>query len=558
MALVALGVAGAVGCSRCGGQDEKREVKEAVEPPVQAPEGLVAELQLPTPNESWGKLQRAVGGAAGILPSTLGGLVCAFAALDAGLGPEIDGTAPAHGVVAGDPDHLEWILAAKLVDPRKARALLVDGDVARFTAREHGSLTELVPRGAPPPVSVALARGGFLLVAGQAETLERLGPYATRTLPTRAAAPHAAIVDLPRALFARVGPWVERTWGAFRKEKLAQDDAMRTAHGGRAPDFADPKAIVSALDGALTNRLAVVGDLERAKVTVDVAEHLVQVHLDATPREGEGPASSWVGGLAAGDREPLDDAPADAALVSLSRSRREARVEDADGWKKSIGAVLGERLPEGDRKRIDAVVDDWTAARGDVLLAGAFAGGPSGAFARAPVGDAAAATRALGGVVDLLKLPLLRDAAKLEPPTLELRDVPSVGKVHVARVQRAEAKGRPADPKAKPPALGLAWAVEGGAATVAAGEEPADLVTRVAHPSRRVRDEAAIQAALRMTSAQPTLLLVAQPLLLDPKRANLPVAPVVVGVGRADRALYVDVIVADGVLREVARRQIGL
>ena len=91
-------------CSSCKADDaSSNEVDAAAfaaEPPVPMPEGLVAEATLLDPNPFWGKLQKGVGGALGILPMTLGGLVCAFAGIDPSLGPEIDGTAPAYGVIA--------------------------------------------------------------------------------------------------------------------------------------------------------------------------------------------------------------------------------------------------------------------------------------------------------------------------------------------------------------------------------------------------------------------------------------------------------------------------
>src|SRR5215471_8389411 len=116
-------------CGSCGREAPPLDgaAQGAVEPPVAAPEALVAEILIPTPNGTWGRVQRGVGGGFGILPATLGGVLCAFGGLDPSLGPEIDGMAPVAGVVTGgDSGAFGWALAAKLVEPRRAKDLLLD------------------------------------------------------------------------------------------------------------------------------------------------------------------------------------------------------------------------------------------------------------------------------------------------------------------------------------------------------------------------------------------------------------------------------------------------
>src|SRR5438105_3001503 len=89
-------------CSKCGSQPEPGAA-DAAEAAVQAPPDLLADLYVSTPNASWGKLQRGVGGAIGILPPGIGGMVCTACGMDFSFADEIDGTSPAYGVIAGDP-----------------------------------------------------------------------------------------------------------------------------------------------------------------------------------------------------------------------------------------------------------------------------------------------------------------------------------------------------------------------------------------------------------------------------------------------------------------------
>src|SRR3954464_3303657 len=85
-------------CEKCGKPDEK--LVDAAEPPVPAPDGLLADVYVSTPNSSWGKLQRGIGGAVGILPPGIGGMVCTACGIDFTFADEIDGTSPAYAVIA--------------------------------------------------------------------------------------------------------------------------------------------------------------------------------------------------------------------------------------------------------------------------------------------------------------------------------------------------------------------------------------------------------------------------------------------------------------------------
>ena len=169
---LAIGLAGVVAISArgrtCGegpSEEATTNTTKVDEPLVPAPEALLADVIVGTPNASWGRLQRGIGGAVGILPASAGGIVCAIAGLDPYLAAEIDGSAAAFGAVAGDPADPRYLFAVRLVDLRKARASLVDGETARFASRDAGGMTELLAKGGgnPPPVALGISPNGYLL-----------------------------------------------------------------------------------------------------------------------------------------------------------------------------------------------------------------------------------------------------------------------------------------------------------------------------------------------------------------------------------------------------------
>jgi hypothetical protein len=525
LALLALG-----GCGSCG--KEAPPIEDAavagVEAPVPAPEGLVADLVVPTPNATWGRVQRGVGGALGILPATLGGVVCAFSGLDPTLGPEIDGVAPVTGVVtAGEGRAFGWALAMKLVEPRRAKDLLLDGEGARYVAKAAGTMTQVVPKVGSLPIAVALANGGYLVLARDEADLASLGPYAYRTLPTRPVPETGGLVaDLREGAFKG---WLtaraKSSWEQTRGELLRLDDAEREKHGGRAPDFGDPRAILASIDDVVKERLAQMADLESGRVVVDADN--TQIHVDATLKPAGGAASAAVASMRPGDASPLLSAH-DGLVAVLVRDDAAGRAQTTTSVEAAVTKALGARIAEPEAKRLHAALEGWTKARGDWLVAGLV--GFEGAYVLTPAASGEPVDRALKDAVELAKAPPLKDA-------LRVRDVKWNGP-REAVLTYGEKK-----------TATLKWATEGGRAKVTLAAGPLETKT--------IADDPSIATAVTALGSGVTFAAVVQPLKLDPARAAVGAAPVVIGYGTKDGRIWVHADVADPLLREVAKGRMG-
>ena len=575
IALAALVLAAsAVSCSKCGDRNDDTQLTTKVEEPaLPAPAGLLADVYMATPNSSWAKLQRNIGGAVGILPASAGGIICAAAGLDPFVAAEIDGAAPIYGVIAGDPTNAGFVIAMKLVDLRKARAMLVDGDTARFTPKEDAGVTELVPKGGretDAPVVVGLSPNGYVLVARRSANLLELGPYVSRTLPKKPLPSDGALVfDVPRsALGAVMKPKLEQLWASAKAFLLVEDEAMRRNHGGRAPDYGDPKAIIGAADGWVTKRIGVVGDLEKMRIAVDVIEDGLSIVSTMTPVAGAGPARKWTDGMKVGDTAPFAALPVTTAAALVMRDSEEDRAEQSSALETAITSALGARLAEGDGKKLHEVLQDFTKARGDVITSALAWTEPQGIALRAPVRDADAAGRAMRGAVDLAKITPFKELLHVRDVTSSTEEVPELGKASVAmfarEVPRPPGAGRdggaPATIRgpARKSELGLAWVVTGDVLSVASSETPVATLSAVARPERKLSDEPAIKRSLAALGADASAVLVVQPLRFDVARANLPAAPLVIALGRKNTDATFRVDVANGLLRELARWQMGL
>lgn len=560
------------GCSSC----EKKEDKAAVpEVPVAAPADLLADVYAMSPNTSWSRLQRGIGGALGILPATLPGIIGFMAELDPRIANEIDGGAPIYGVVAGDPAHPIFCIAMKLVDPRRARMLLTDGETALFNVREEPALTHLVPKtrvertDKKQPAVSALTNNGYITVGKLPEDLSKLAAYATRTLPGRTLPKDAAIVaDVPRSAVATVlAPKLESAWNDAKGFLLVEDERMRGEHGGRAPDFGDPKAIVAALDAVVGRRIAVFRDLERVRFALDVSDDAVVLNSTLTPVAGDGPAKKWVQGMRVGDAAALLGLP-NTSLVAVSlRDTEEDRAAQATEMEKAIASSLGERLKEPDAKRLHDALDDWTKGRDETLAVAYSIDEPTGTFITTRARDAEAANRAIRSIVDLTKASPFKEMLRVKDVTMSAEEVPGFGKVQVAKLTREAVAKPPPGLKTPPgdagaavmsaPPAGVAWSTEGGSIALALGAEPLVTFKTSARPEKKLRDDPLVARFTTNVGATASTFAVIQPLRYDAKRAHLGAAPIAVAVSRKDGDAVVRLELSDLLLRELSRYFMG-
>ncbi|MBS2013978.1 MAG: hypothetical protein JST00_13900 [Deltaproteobacteria bacterium] len=574
----------AVSCSKCGENAEAQDAASAVLPPVPAPEGLLADIYVPAPNVVWQKVQRGIGGPVGILPSSAGGIVSMGLGLDPLVANEIDGAAPLFAVLAGDPSAPSWAIAFRLADARKARSVLADGEMARFSSREREGMTELVPKEGttPPQAAIAITKSSYLVLGKSAADLERLVPYVTRTLTARPLPSTGAVIaDVPRAAIATtIKPKLDGLWAAAKAYLLSADERMRAERGGRAPDFGDPKAIVEALDGYATKRLAVVGDLERMRIALDVTDDGIALQATMTPSGPTGPAATWTNAMKTGDLGPATDHAASSALVVATRDSEEDRAEQAQELEKALTKALGSRIGEADGKRLHDTIGEWTKARGEATTAALVWDEPQGLVLRTQARDVDASKSAMKGAVDLSRVSPFKEMLRVKDVTLSTDDVGGPEKASLAvflreppKVDPKDAKrrppppapaagdgGAPAPPKSEPKKdeLSLAWVVQSGALSVATGSHALSTLRSSVKPEKKLSDDPAIARPLRALGSDASLLVLAQPLRFDPSRANLPTAPLVMALGRREKDAFVRLDVANGLLRELARWQLGL
>lgn len=551
-------------CGSCGGRSGGTGASDAAAasyPPVPTPDGLVAQGWVRTPDALWSRLQNGVSGAVALLPPDVGSLVCAAVGLDARLAPLVDGKGTSYFVAADAAGAgLAWAAALPLKDAQQARTVLLGGDASAYTARAADGMQVLARSGKPLDAAAALADKGWLVVARDDADLARLGPYAWRTMPTLPVpdSPAAVVAQVPQSALA--GPLATRMrarWSETRRWLEDADRQQRESHGGRAPDFGDPRAIVASLDALVQRRIDLVSRGRGARVEADAGDGDVRVDVRLQPGAADAGAD-LVAAMRTGDERPMGALPADTLLALLSRSDAAMRTADAADAKAALVGALGDKASADDRRVFERTVDDWTAARGDWMTAAVAWGADRGLLLRTPSSDAG--PTAVREWIDLTRRPVLADPLRsllqIRPPTVTTASVPDVTDATVATF---------APPKGA--ALGVAWGMHDGELLVAAGEHAPKLLGAEATPPARLGDDPRVAAALAALGSDASFTVVSEPLRLDATRSasarpataeNEAAAALVFAWGRRGGDAWARVDVADELLRELVRMKAGL
>ena len=536
------------GCRRH--DDHGAPVAASPAPLPATPPRLLAEGTLSRPDAAWTEVQKQLGTLGAFLPATFSGVVGSALDLDRELTVLVDGTAPLYfAVEAGElpsgktasPPTVSWALALPVRDAARVATQL--GAELGATAGGEGGDGEtkvypLHPRlaaagGAVPADDVndpdadrldapvlarVVAAPRFLLVASSRAAAQALAPYITRALPesktmvASADDARALRVNLPHTALAGALPMlVASRWAEARAELAEEANTAREHHGGRAPDFADPDAVLKLADGVVERALAFVADVDHALFRLEIGDEQVSAQLTLTPVPGGTIAAPGVGSLAACDLAPLSAESLDSAAAALVCSHEDDRVSFAESTFAAVRDALGPRLPAADGERLHRALVDLAHQRGDGL---GFTMSPGGVVRLdMPVAvhagadgdaDAGAGTglmqQAVRTLVDLAHMPGFAEPLAAD---LGVRVRPSrESSAAIERVHGATAT----------PAGVIGWKIETGGAgrlVVAAGPS-LTAAPLLAPPTRALSDDARL-AALLGALGKPSFALVVQP-----------------------------------------------
>ncbi len=411
--LLALSVAAAAGCKDT---PKLGPAPVASMTPVPAPAGLVAEVLIPRPAQTWQRARALVGGPAAMLPQSFG----MGAAMLLGLSPKvaelIDGDVPAVGAATSDGAVELAVLAIHVRDGKKVLDDMTAGPQAKHLARvdEVSKVTLIEPKPGETSLNASMGvLGNYLLLGYAPDALLKVGPYAARTVSTRAMPTEdVVVVSQKEALGGPVRARIRGWWRDAKKTLEEADQRDRARHGGKEPTFADPKAAVAKADQTFASLFALLGDLDEARVALSMDDAGAHLAARVKPASKDGPASIEIGALTVGDAKPLAELPDDVSVAVLSRDTQELRKRGADDQLIAIDNLFQGKLADDDKKKVRELLDTWTRGRGDWLGVGASFYGSRRVYGRVAVADEKAFDAGLKGTLELLKVPAFRDPLK--------------------------------------------------------------------------------------------------------------------------------------------------
>jgi hypothetical protein len=501
--------------------------------PVPPPPGLVADAVVRGPDALWGRLQQGIAGPLAHLPSGVGGLLAATAKLDLTLAGEIDGAAPAYAAMATEERSVGWLVALKLRDLAHARAALLGGQKPRFTGRaiDGGVLVLGPPAGAPlPDPTLALSPLGYLLVASTEKELASLAPYATRTLPARPPSPHGLVVAATHAALAgAIDEHLAASLASLKSAALALDDAERKSHGNKDPDFGDPSVLVERTDNYARSKLAILGDLDHAELTLDADDDEVDVEVSLAT--GAGPSAKAFSGYATGNASPLLSVSGESEAAILMRDEPGTRADETKSLEESTVAVLKRALSDKDTVAVHEAFAAWAGARGPWLTVNAELGGAPALTLRSPTADEGRAMRAIGGFVDLSNRPVFHQllAARLSVEGVSTATAASgaEGSTSIATFRRATT--RPGK-NGEAGEIAIAWAAAGQVLRVGVGASAARALRATKDADHLLGSDVRLAGKLGTLRDRAAMVFVLRPNLGPEAEGVRPSA--VLGVGR--------------------------
>jgi len=446
-------------------------------PDLPEPAGVLAELGVGRPDATFRTLRELGRPWSAILPAGFPMLTASLLGLPPLTADSFDPALPVVGLLlqtgSGTPT---WLLAVHSVSGPELIAKLCTGDRAPFRAQASAvaglKLIQPNPQAGTDvkPAPALAVFDNYLLIAERAESLLLAGPYAARMLPKRPPPKAAMALRFSHAsLTTTLVPGLRGLWAAYRTRLAHQDSTDRSAHGGRAPDFADPAQVILGADALVESLLSLLDGASTLELELDPFADRLDLTLQLEPEAGSD-VRTKLAALAEADARTLLKLPAETQVaLGLSRTadEREAAGKTAgEDWVRLLGARLGEH----DARQLRSVLADWELGRGAETCYGFLGGNEPGAFLVASVADEARLKRAGSGFFGLFALPGVRaplaeflGQPRVSEPAGSSNASPNVTR---RRLTFAAPAGRSA-----PPALSIAWSVDEQRAFAAASKD---------------------------------------------------------------------------------------
>jgi hypothetical protein len=434
-----------------------------------APASLLAELSLGNPKQTWQSVRLLGGDAAQSLPSSLPVLLATSLSFPPAAAGSLDESLPMVGAVLARDDAAEpdVVLGMHVVSGAELVASLTLGDGAKFRKVELAPRVQrLVAAPGAAEWSGALGvSGNYLLVATRAEALTAAGRFVADSVSKRARKdPGLELRANERLLKERVARLLRAAW-QMRRAALVDGMTKEREAKGRAPDFAEPEALLAGVDNTIESFLDVVESSRELVLSVTPDTPGLRVELALTPGT-DGASSLLAREMVTGSLLPLQGMPGstDAALMLRGDDAR-----PASGLSPLIAQLFGARLNSEQGAKLSSSIEAFQRTRRGATTIGIVTNPAPALLLRFELAEPKAFSGAVADVLRLVELGPVRSwlGGTLGTPALEL------GQVGAAAGRARLRFRRPSPASSSPASVSVSWEAEGaiGSVVVAADDK---------------------------------------------------------------------------------------
>jgi hypothetical protein len=495
--------------------------------PVAAPDGLLAELVVPTPAKLIADAREAAGEAI-FMQRTVGGMMAELLGFPIRMAEQVEEALPVVGAARKDG----FAVAIRVRSGDRFVEQITRGEDGTFASEADGDFTWLTPRPTARRARVAatIAKHDDSVVVGSSrDAVRALAPYLTRTLAPREP-PKLTRIDIrPGALVPLAA--------ALRVPELP------------APwqNLVEPEALLSAAR-------EIAGELGAGEATMELGKQALTVEARFAAHDGA--AKKRFAARPAMSAAQLLDVPDDVVVSAAWSEDEKARVAEVDARAKSLSALLGDALPAAERKHLTKALLDLAKGRGDEAGIGLRCTGVGlTGFATGSVADEKLLKDGLSSALSVAKHQAVTDRLEKEGLSLEtkktrIEEVPM--DLWRLRLSPAKESDNPREP------IDMLGGAAGKKFLAAAGMETIDTLQRLhaQDPERLLRRAEPMRQAGERLGTRVWLALLADPqslyACLQGQPSGTPAAPLALAVGPDGERVRVHLEVARSLLRVAA------
>lgn len=539
------------GCSKK--KAEPSEAKPAAPVAIPAPKGLVAEIVLANPGETWAKVRATMGGPLAMLPAQGGIFAATVFDLPPTAAEQFDMNIPAFGAVIDDDGRFAAVLAFHVKDGPKLAEIATTGEYARYVKKPDAPsgvvLLEAKEENPGPALGIS---GNYLTVASRSTDLTRFAPFVTQTLSSRKASKEDVVLLAPREGIAHLASRLRANWEQTKAELDGIDAMVKAKLGPDASSASRTRMLVENFDRAIS----IAADFDEARLSLALEGDFFRVRFGAKPKEGEGAASQYLAEMGRGDAKPLLDLPAETAFAMLVRANRDVREKAI-----TDGLAALDPIEPAHKEKIEATLRAFAEARGDAMTIGAlWEKGGLALVAKANVHDEKLLGKTIPDLLKLSEIPAFAEPIETVIGPFKLGAPSAQAGIQTARMTRkpgSTAQAALLSPDAVPPQLDIAWAIEGSSlfATIAHKDAKKTLAS-LKGESGKLGENADIAKLVGGVDGDVAFALLLNPRKIMSELTGKPAteeAPILVSAGRSEaKEAVVQIDMPQSALRDIA------